>query len=166
MGRVFRLHHRVACHPAELGAFHVVHALVGGTCEDDDVEHGRAEEDQRPALCRRLVEIEHRHRRHGLVAMQPANLAPVEKSTDRDEHQTGDEYHRQNQVGQDPDIRTTFEPELLHRKQASHQHQARHGECGADEADYVLSNGCKKVFEHGNPRVRRWPALFRHSISG
>ena len=82
MGRMFRLHDRMAGHAAELGRLHVVDALVRGTREDDDVEHRCADEDQRPALRRRLVEIENRHRLDGLVTMRPPQLAAVKQRTD------------------------------------------------------------------------------------
>ena len=54
------------------------------------------------------VEVEDRHQRN-ILAARATQLAPVEHGANRYQDQANGENHRQNQVGQYADIRTTLE---------------------------------------------------------
>ena len=125
VGSVLRLHDRVAGFAAELDRLHDLDTLVGRAGQDDDVQHRRPDKDGQPAAGLRRVEVEDRHFRHMLVAVHTIQLASEQECADRNQHQPDDEDDRQDQVRQDPEIRTALESHPFHEEQAYHQHEAR-----------------------------------------
>ncbi len=153
MRRVLWLHHRVAGGPAELDGFHHVDALVGRARDDDDVEDRGAEEDQHPAARRRQVEVEYGQQGNILAARQIVQLASPEYDADGNQDQAEDEEHRQDQVGQDAEIRSTLETPELHPEQRHDQNQRRQRYRRAHQADRIARQRCKKVTEHTIPLI-------------
>ena len=153
MGRVFRLHHRMAGQAAELHRLHHVDAFVCRGGKNDDVHGRRTDEDQHPVTCVRLVEVEHGEKRGSLAARSSAHLAPPEDGANRNQDQSGDEDKRQNQVCQDAEIRPTLETELLHREQAQDEYQARKRKRRTRQADHIVRNRRKEIPKHAVPRL-------------
>ncbi len=137
MGRVFGFHHGVAGEATEFHRLHDVHALVRGPRHDDDVYDRGAQEDQQPPPRVRSVEIEDRQQRRIFAARRLAQLAPPQHHAERNQDQPDDEQHRQDQVGQDAEVRPAFESPELHPEQRDHQDQCRQGDGRANKTDRV-----------------------------
>ena len=103
VGRVFRLHHRVAGLPAEVCRIHILNASIGAHAQDDDVQQRQAAHPGRGPAEKRLAEIDfgifvgQLSRRLEFVAMQ--------KCADRNHDQPDRKDPRKNENENNADIR-------------------------------------------------------------
>ena len=98
IGHELRLHD-VAALPAKLVGFHVNDSPVADLASDNYVGNGHdAEEDRQPPQCNPSI-------RRGRKAR--CDTPPGDERAERDQRQTGEEYSRNRQEKQNPEIRIT-----------------------------------------------------------
>ncbi len=109
MGRMLGLHDRVTCQTTELDGLHHMDTFVGCSSNDDDIEHRRAKKNEHPTACRCDVQVKHRQQWRIFSTRRATQPAAIQDRTNRNQDQADNKNHRQNQVGQNPEVWTAFE---------------------------------------------------------
>ena len=140
MRRVFRFHNRVARKATELDRLHDVDTLVGRAGDNDNIEHRRSQKDQHPSLCRSDVEVEYWQQWCVFGPLRTSQPAAIKDRANRNQDQANREDHRQDQVGQYPEVRTAFEAPEFHTEKTCHEHERGNRNRGADQTDRIMRN--------------------------
>ncbi len=143
VGRELGLHDRVAGGPAELGRLHHLDALVGADPEDEGVDAGGGDEDERGLAGGRPVEVEDGELHGGVVLgerLQATLAGPPQAEGDEGEAQQ--EEARQDQEGQDAEVGGC--PVLAHDVDGEEEQEQEGGDRGegrAGQAHRVAGDG-------------------------